>query len=640
LAFSGVVSPTLAWVYPEHRDIAVLSVEKLDAQRKAIFDRLWAEAREGAEQRLCEQGADLSQSSQPRCIDWAAMSAISGDHSCSSAQMLDTVIHSDWILPVADIAAKLKVDLAGIASATPPGAQPVSRTIELQRLLDTKAARAQRTNALRRADIHLQRADPEYATRAGSNNAHFLLARPGTDTTAEEFLRLALSDSSELNAIGVWAWYHLGAMQKATRLAHEPLPAAARRELARSALADEAFSLHFLEDAFAAGHVAGTWGDVSLRKGTHDYYNENGLEVYTWAGGATTKVLMGDAHMRPEDAARAADAVRDSLEELLDTAAGRAREANLPYTPGAPSQPERFDVCANERLPPWQAALKPTPEAVWLEVAVLQQVPIPGLGEGLGALPRFHAEIGPFLGIGALLDGRYLGDSFINGQSGAGWIFGADLELRAGYGLEGVLDDAGDGLIFAALGYRGDTSSTREYAAHAGSLSAAIPGRSGFSTRVRMPFYLVPGDLLLAAPLYFVAPGAYQKMAVTAANGGLIPWQLGWATRFGRFQFVLGREIGAAFYGSSTAAAPGTTTSTAPILYSFKSTFVDLPVIEFRPFRAFDTRQSAQLIIQLFVGADIPSGGDVTFPAGTPREHLKTVYSVGLRADFDWRRYF
>ena len=347
LAFSGVVSPTLAWVYPEHRDIAVLSVEQLDAQRKAVFDRLWAEAREGAEQRLCEQGADLRQSRQPGCIDWAAMSAISGDHSCSSAQMLDTVIYSDWILAVADIAARLKVDLAGIASATPPGAQPVTRATDLRRLLDTKAARAQRTNALRRADIHLQRADPEYATRVGSNNAHFLLARPGTDDTAEDYLRLALSDSSELNAIGVWAWYHLGAMQKVTRLAHEQLPAAARRELARSELADEAFSLHFLEDAFAAGHVAGTWGDVSLRKGTHDYYNEKGLEVQTWAGGATTKVLMGDAHMRPTDAARAADAVRVSLEELLDTAAGRARSESSVHTRG--SQPARTVRCVCKR---------------------------------------------------------------------------------------------------------------------------------------------------------------------------------------------------------------------------------------------------------------------------------------------------
>jgi hypothetical protein len=67
---------------------------------------------------------------------------------------------------------------------------------------------------------------------------------------------------------------------------------------------------------------------------------------------------------------------------------------------------------------------------------------------------------------------------------------------------------------------------------------------------------------------------------------------------------------------------------------------LDLPLIEYRPFRAFDTQQTAKLIIQLFVGADIPSGGDVTFPVGAPRESLKTVYSVGLRADFDWRHYF
>ena len=40
-------------------------------------------------------------------------------------------------------------------------------------------------------------------------------------------------------------------------------------------------------------------------------------------------------------------------------------------------------------------------------------------------------------------------------------------------------------------------------------------------------------------------------MAVTAGNGGLIPWQSGWATSIGRFQFVLGRELGITFYGFS-----------------------------------------------------------------------------------------
>ena len=33
------------WIYPEHRDIAVLAVEGLDPERKAEFDRLWQEAR-------------------------------------------------------------------------------------------------------------------------------------------------------------------------------------------------------------------------------------------------------------------------------------------------------------------------------------------------------------------------------------------------------------------------------------------------------------------------------------------------------------------------------------------------------------------------------------------------------------------
>ena len=77
-------------------------------------------------------------------------------------------------------------------------------------------------------------------------------------------------------------------------------------------MADEAFALHFLEDVFAAGHVAGTRGDASQRKGTHDYYNEMGLKVSTWEGESI--VLTGDAWMRHEDSERAAIAVQISLE--------------------------------------------------------------------------------------------------------------------------------------------------------------------------------------------------------------------------------------------------------------------------------------------------------------------------------------
>jgi len=77
LVFAGASGAALAWVYPEHRDIAVLAVDALDPAHRAAFDRLWADARLGHEQRLCAAGADASQGVAPACIDWAAMSAIS-----------------------------------------------------------------------------------------------------------------------------------------------------------------------------------------------------------------------------------------------------------------------------------------------------------------------------------------------------------------------------------------------------------------------------------------------------------------------------------------------------------------------------------------------------------------------------------
>ena len=114
--------PVFAWVYPEHRDISILAVQNLDPARRAIFDSLWREARRTHEHRLCEQGADVAQGLKPACIDWAALAAIAGDHSCSSREMSGIVLESKWILAVADVAAKLKVDLSRI-DILPPSSQ-------------------------------------------------------------------------------------------------------------------------------------------------------------------------------------------------------------------------------------------------------------------------------------------------------------------------------------------------------------------------------------------------------------------------------------------------------------------------------------------------------------------------------------
>src|SRR5262245_1769063 len=167
----GVARAAFGWIYPEHRDIAVLAVQGLDAERQGEFDRLWQEARAGAEQRLCAVGADVEQGLAPPCIDWAALSGIAGDHSCSSQDMFETVRTADWILVVADVAARLKADLARIpvtAPAEQAEATSSAGTAARRRLAD-QASRAQRVNALHTADLRLQRADPQYATRADAN---------------------------------------------------------------------------------------------------------------------------------------------------------------------------------------------------------------------------------------------------------------------------------------------------------------------------------------------------------------------------------------------------------------------------------------------------------------------------------------
>src|SRR4029450_644852 len=115
--------------------------------------------------------------------------------------------------------------------------------------------------------------------------------------------------------MGACVWYHLLALGKAARLARGDFAPAMRAQVALAALADEAFALHFLEDSFAAGHMAGTWGKTAVRKGTHDYYNERGVEMVTWNG--RRFVAQGDAYMGPQDVERAASAIRDSLAQLI-----------------------------------------------------------------------------------------------------------------------------------------------------------------------------------------------------------------------------------------------------------------------------------------------------------------------------------
>lgn len=515
---------TNAWIYPEHRDILLLAIEKLNKVHRETLEELWTEARIGFEFRLTESVIDATQTTYPTHIDFASFAAIGGDHSVSAKDMLFNILKTNWILDVANIAANLKIDL------------------------EDAQDRNIRVNALRNSDIRLQTADPDYATRAGHNNVHFLLSLIKTTENLNEYLNECNKEGTELNALGIYTLYHFSAIKKINKISTENFSQSERSALILSALADEGFALHFLEDIFAAGHSAGTWGDASQQKGTHDYYNEHGLRITTWSG--KSMILTGDAWMRNEDAEFAAEIIRRSLEQLIDASQGKIlitiNEDELPVF-----FPEDFDISKNEIMP----EQKFPQNFIESLNSILIDTPIPGLIKGLGEFPRFRAELGPFLGFSPSGRLAAINGGFGINQNTLGVVGGLESSIRFGLGLDGILNEASDGLVFLDIGWRQDASSSVGIIAEQGteiygSYFSAIPGRSGFSTRIRLPFFIIPGDLLIAGPLlYLISPKDLSEMAVTAVNGGLIPWHIGMATQIGRFQVVLGREVAVYLFG-------------------------------------------------------------------------------------------
>ncbi|HUM03148.1 MAG TPA: hypothetical protein VL084_12730 [Thermoanaerobaculia bacterium] len=612
---AGASREARAWIFPEHRDITAKAIQDLPPAERAVLDRLWADARLGKETRLCEDPAAPDPPGKVPCLDLATWPALGGDHSCSPANLLSEVLDEPWTLNVASVAAELK----------------------------RKLAKAKRPDQVRNADawsnLEFETADPKYSTRAGANNAHFLLPREGAPDP-RGYMQKAVAGEAEVNAIGLYIYFHLLALERARAFDPSAGDSAARAAAAREILALEMYGLHFLEDNFASGHVAGTWGNTATRKGTHDYYDEFGLSTTTWGG--TSVVLLGDSRMRPEDRDRAAAAISASLAYVL-TQVGRG---------GAPSPltPATLDSCKAMTM---EVSVRPraSEEDRQALANVLLTTPVPALASGAGALPRFRSEIGSFIGLSAGAEGYWNSKSFDPQASGNYANGSLSLGARVGIGLDSLLADAADGLIFLEGGIRMESKQAAEcqpgatcpVSVQLDNLVPQVPARTGFYGRLRMPFWLIPGDLVLATPfLAFTAPELLKRMAIRAANGGAIAWQRGISTPVGRFQFVVGREATATFYGYARGEDEFlalTPDSTHLYVVSLRSIRLEIPVLEYRPFREFATTQATSLSFQLGFGWDFPTKVSVKVPTGLPPPAYQTVPFGFLRIQFDWRRY-
>jgi hypothetical protein len=351
-------------------------------------------------------------------------------------------------------------------------------------------------------------------------------------------------------------------------------------------------------------------------------------------------IVTGDAYLTKEIAQIAAKSVQQSLEQLVDATRGELiveSNTNQSVTANA----DTFNVCTNNYLPTSNLNDK-------IFVNVLLSTPIPGLVDSKGGIPRFRSEIGVFAGTSTAIHASVLKGGFGEYQSEKGFVAGIDANAMVGFGLDGVLNKSGDGLIFLQFGWRQDAPNTTQLfqnvpSPYVNSLISMIPGRTGINFRLRLPFYLLPGDLLVAGPiLALVAPKTLQRMAVASVNGGLIPWQSGIATPIGRFQFVFGREVGVTLYGltKTNDALFITDQNNKTALVTYQSTKFDFPVLEYTPLRSYSQDQASTLKLQLGFGVDIPKLSQVIVENTYNPLLLKPIWNFNARILFNWRHYF
>ncbi len=625
LAVLAVLVPrtAAAWIWPEHRDIAVVGVQGLSPADRATLEAMWASLKTVAGPQLCptlvNPGAtpqgDFA-SWQEACLDFPSYPALGGDHSCSTAELKAVTETEAWGKKVAWVAEWSK---KALAAAPDEGV---------------------RTDAWNRSHLAMQYVDPAYLTRAAGNNGHFPppRARVADQETLDAFVERAVAPGTPMNATALYAQYHALALRLAALWAAAPEDK--KPGLARRTLLAEGVALHFLEDSFSSGHYAATWGTAAWQKGTHDLYCVQGLTSQTWAG--ELYAGYGDAHMRDRDRDVAGAAVKKSLAQVTAAATGRLAVSAGPIT-GEEKAVEDVDFCKAASLP----AMPVEPVARAAAVSTLRDTPISSGSAEEVHPPRARADIGPFVGVVAGVTG---GPAFGGFDTSAGWRWRTELEVgaRVGYGLDGVLTTNMDGQIWAQVSFVNDAAQLDASCPgcaggqRTNSAIPRVPARSGLKLVFRMPYYVLPFDLiLLAPPLLLMSPEAAEHVVFSATSGGLWTLQRPISTSWGTFQFMAGREFGITFWGSSKNPDQfiATPDGADAFLVDFEQLELDFPVFEWTPPRAFATNLSLAAELQLGFSVQLAPKTWLPAPATGPFT-MGPSWFVYLRLRLDGRKYF
>lgn len=265
-------APALAWYLPEHVTVTTEALREVSSLALHPIERTIEEARK-EHFLICPRG-DLALEdvgiARPvvtkrlkaelfvNCVPYSALPAMAGDHSVD-AHDLEQMVYS----PVESFDPK----------AMPLGHEIVTATaLEWKRFLaDLKRdpLHLDRAGYVHALDVFLYFLDDTYVKRTTSSHKHFHDAGKSVEEVALAFA----NGKSQDNVLAQVLLHHLRSLQLARGGPRDRV----------EALFEHAFALHFLSDAFSAGHLVQRdtewiYGDDSVRA-RHDFFGMNGVRV-------------------------------------------------------------------------------------------------------------------------------------------------------------------------------------------------------------------------------------------------------------------------------------------------------------------------------------------------------------------------
>jgi hypothetical protein len=278
-----------AWYFPEHAELSRLALR--DYAPRFVTEEIESVTAEAADDgvEVCPEAITALRVDPPRdyCVPYGALAGLAGDHTNTAADLraaLSRKLSRLTPMPNRTLGA-LVTDaarttwVAFLADGRPEDLRVWSKDIStIEGSSDAGAHSTVAKDYVRTLDTKLQVIDHDYTSRAGGAKTHF---HDATLSTSAILMQASVGDLD--NALAQLVAHHARSLQLAVASTYfrGEENAKVRRWLRTEALLEHAFALHFVEDGFAAGHIATDPAvqDPVRRAQRHDFFNRQGLAV-------------------------------------------------------------------------------------------------------------------------------------------------------------------------------------------------------------------------------------------------------------------------------------------------------------------------------------------------------------------------